>query len=98
MSTIPNAFFNRLEIVFYSGLTSIISGVHRIRAQFGHFENDPTQSTLSNAAVSPPLYNQFPAKPSIKGSNYFSQVLLSVLIWTILGFSAGFLIGMLNTR
>jgi hypothetical protein len=98
MSTIPNAFFNRLEIVFYSGLTSIISGVHRIRAQFGHIEYDPAQSTLRNAAGSPPLYDQFPVKPSRKASYYISQLLLSVLIWTILGFSAGFLIGMLNTR
>jgi hypothetical protein len=98
MSTIPNAFFTSLEIVFYSGLTSIISGVHRIQAHFGHLENDPSQSTLSNAAVSPLLNDQFPAKPSVKGFNFISQMLLSVLIWTILGFSTGFLIGMLNTK
>jgi len=98
MSMILNAFFNRLEIVFYSTFTSIISGVNRIRAHFGHFVIDPPQTLSSNTAVTSPLSDQFPEKTSIKHSNYFSQVLLSVLIWTILGFSAGFLIGMLNTR
>jgi hypothetical protein len=98
MSTIPNASLNRLEIIFYSTLTSVISGVHRIRAHFGYFVTVPPQSSSSNAAVASPLYDQFPAKQSIKPSNNFGQLLLSVFIWTILGFCAGFLIGMLNTK
>jgi hypothetical protein len=98
MSTIPNALVNRLEVVFYSTLTSIISGVHRIRAHFGHFLTVPPQSTTSKAAVASPLYDQFSAKPSINQSSNFGQLLLSILIWTILGFCAGFLIGMLNTK
>jgi len=98
MSTIPNALITRLEIVLYSALTSLIGDMHRIRAHFGHSINDPSQLTSSNSVEYTPLIDQFPAKPAIKRSIYFSQVLLSVLIWITLGFSAGFLIGMLNTR
>ena len=98
MSTIPNAIINRLEILIYSAFTSIMGGMHRIRAHFGHSINDPVKLTSSNSEESLPLTDQSPAKPVIKRSIYFSQVLLSVLIWITLGFSAGFLIGMLNTR
>ncbi len=98
MSTIPNAIINRLEILIYSAFTSIMGGMHRIRAHFGHSINDPYQAPPSNTIESFPLIDQSHAKPAIKRSIYFSQVLLSVLIWITLGFSAGFLIGMLNTR
>jgi hypothetical protein len=93
----PKAIARRLELDFYTTLTSLIGGVQHIQTKAGHQDSVLPQSQLNFELNSSPPVEQSWSIPSIKRSTNFGQLIFTLLIWIILGFSAGFLIGMLNT-
>ena len=91
-----NALFNRVEIFLYSTLISAMSGINKLRT---HVQNlftfpihnspdlqaDPTQQTI-----------QFQEKSQLVSWKSIKQAFLTLCLWVILGFAAGFLIGMIK--
>ena len=92
------AFFNRIEISFYSTLISLMSGVNLIRAKTGEAVIDPVLGS-SNTEVNP-IGNDLdlPRISFFSRLKLFVDVITPLMVWMILGFAAGFLIGMLRLR
>lgn len=98
MNTNSNTLVNRVEIVFYSTLISCMSGVHRIRARIENLANFPLQPSADEDATNLQLEDKLSERSLINSWTYVSQALIQLLIWMILGFAAGFLIGMIRPR
>ncbi|OGO13291.1 MAG: hypothetical protein A2Y53_02630 [Chloroflexi bacterium RBG_16_47_49] len=98
MNLNSNAIFNRVEIIFYATLTACMSGVNRIRVYIDHLVKVPDQILLDEQVNSVPITDVEPEKNQITPWTYISQALLPLVIWIVLGFAAGFLIGMLRPR
>jgi hypothetical protein len=90
-----NAVANRIQIFFYSLLITCMSVFHK------------TGMSSKTADISQPIFEQ---SDTLKTGNEVEPVqtnkaweilrlaITSILIWTLLGFAAGFLIGMINPR
>lgn len=93
-----SAFINRVEINLYSLLTSCMSVVNRAQVD--------SDALGYSALKSPPFENEIVSEAyqgsSIKSGTAWwlniSQVLISLIIWMVLGFAAGFLIGTISPR
>lgn len=89
-------FLDRVEIQLYSSLISIMSGINRLKSppepglQFPDHEAPEINSALAGVQISAPMKMVSISWVKIQ------QVLLSLLLWVILGFAAGFLIGMIR--
>jgi hypothetical protein len=97
MNMNPNAIFSRIEIFFYSILISCMSAVNRIRAHIDHSETIPVQGTPDELNSSK-IIEETPERSLNFNLIYIWQSLIPLMIWMILGFAAGFLIGMINPR
>lgn len=93
-----NAFFNRVEILLYSALISAMSGINHLRAQIQHLSIVPLQHSPVGEADPTQLNNQYQARSLLPSWKSIQQALLPLLLWVILGFAAGFLIGMIKPR
>ena len=97
MSLNTNAFLNRVEIIFYSTIISCLSGINQIRTHADHIVNLPFQPTTDENTNSFQLTHEVPGSMLLSNWTTIRQALAPLLIWTILGFAAGFLIGMIRT-
>ncbi|NJD58389.1 MAG: hypothetical protein C3F13_06685 [Anaerolineales bacterium] len=89
---------NRVEIVMYSTLTSMLSGVNHLRGIPGQSAaslNPPAQAVSEQQAHAFPQAQKFSLSiiwDSIK------EIVPPLFFWLVLGFAAGFLIGMVQPR
>ncbi len=93
-----NTIFNRFEIVFYSTLTSAMSGVTHLRTSIRDSSTAHRQQVL-HAETAIIQQNDQPKLSSFALSwESFKAALLALFMWIVLGFAAGFLIGLLSPR
>lgn len=97
MNINSNAFFNRVEIIFYSTLISCMSGVNHVRTHLDHLANLPNQPPPDEAIITSQAEYTTPRSLQ-KSLMSVSQALVAIVIWMILGFSTGYLLGMFNSR
>ena len=91
-----NTVLNRIEILLYSSLISAMSGLANLRAHLQHSTDLPAQPKTNDDAE--------PTKPSDQGKARsltlslisIREALIPLFLWIILGFAAGFLIGMIH--
>jgi hypothetical protein len=89
---------NRVEIVAYSTLTSILSGINHLRGITGQSAaslNPPAQAVPEQQAREFPQVQKFSLSLiwySIK------EFVPPLFLWLVLGFAGGFLIGMVQPR
>jgi hypothetical protein len=93
-----NAFFNRMEILLYSTLISVMSGINHLRAHFQHSSTIPIQPSSDEEAEPYQLNGELKVRSLTMNWSSIQEALLSILLWVVLGFAAGFLIGMINPR
>jgi hypothetical protein len=89
-------FMTKAEILLYSSLTSAISGIDHLKTQLQHIPiySKPTFPEKNKASKEIGALDNVEANsPSWET---VQQILLSLLLWTILGFAAGFLMGMIK--
>ncbi len=88
--------FNKVEIMLYSTLTSILSGINRLKAQEQSVSRTLDESGAQVIDNLAPV--MVPTAENTASSKWetIQQELLSLLFWIVLGFAAGFLIGMIN--
>ena len=91
-----NTFFNRVEILLYSSLISAMSGISHIRAQFQHFSSVSLHPSSDGETDPAQVMDHDQEKILFMSWNSIQQVLLPLLLWVILGFAAGYLIGMIK--
>ncbi len=93
-----NVFLTRFEIFMYSTLTSAMSGINHLRTKFQDVSTIPTQHSMNGEADQIALNDQ-PTRGSLSLTwESIKVALLPLCLWIILGFAAGFLIGMLKPR
>jgi hypothetical protein len=90
-------FFNKLEIRLYSTLISLMSGMSRFKSVDLPAAGPalPAESMINSEAAA--VGAEENSTPASKRWQIIQQVLLSLLLWIVLGFAAGFLLGMLKT-
>src|SRR4030043_2301892 len=91
-----NTFFNRVEILLYSIVISVMTGLNQLRAQFQHLTSIPIQHSPNGEAGPTELNDHSRGRSLFVSWETIQQALLSLLLWVILGFAAGFLIGMIK--
>ncbi len=89
-------FINKLEILLYSTLISVMSGISRFKARDQNFSKSPVQPITEVSLDRVQTYDQLPERTVPISWSSVQQAFLSLLLWVILGFAAGFLIGMVN--
>jgi hypothetical protein len=88
--------FNKLEIRMYSTLISLMSGIKRFKS-IDMLDADVVILPGARAQVeASPVMTEALQKPASLRWQTIQQALLSVLLWTLLGFAAGFLLGMIK--
>lgn len=93
-----NAFFTRFEIFLYSALTALMSGINHLRSKF----QDGSSSQFPSSAKTD--FGQILLDDQLKKGTFalawetVKTVLPPLFLWIVLGFAAGFLIGMLKPR
>ncbi len=89
-------FFNRVEILLYSSMTSIMSGISHLKPR--EQEIPELQPQRNTTIVTLPLeVEEQPAEhTTIVSLTTIQLTILSIILWIILGFAAGFLVGMLR--
>jgi hypothetical protein len=98
MHIYSNTFADRIEVVFYSILTSCLSGVNRIQGRPTHIvkiHEYPQNYDESDTYIAT---RDIPEKIPIVSWTSINQAIVTILIWMILGFASGFLIGMIKPR
>ncbi len=93
-----NTFFNRVEILLYSGLISAMSGINHLRAKIQHFSTLPVQYSPEEAIDPTPVNEQIHPRSLTLNWKSIQQAVVSLIFWVILGFAAGYLIGMIKPR
>ena len=88
--------FNKLEILLYSTLISVMSGINHLKTQDQNISKSSVQPATEVSVDLAQTYDQLPERKVAVSWVSFQQSLLSLLMWVILGFAAGFLIGMIN--
>ncbi|MFZ2096562.1 MAG: hypothetical protein WAV05_07985 [Anaerolineales bacterium] len=91
-----NTLLNRAEILMYSSLISVMSGINHIKSKILQAPSLPTRQPLDGEAATSQSYRQVLSRSMTEVWKTIEQVLLSLLLWAILGFAAGFLMGMLQ--
>jgi hypothetical protein len=91
-----NSLQNRLEIMVYSSLISLMSGMNRFKGKVQHLTSLTADQTMGSVVADRQAMD-LPASRSLAQSwKALEQILAAMLLWAILGFAAGFLIGMLK--
>ncbi len=92
------AFRNQVEILFYSFLINSMSEAGKLRSALDR----SMKSTFSTQQMDAWDTGRSTSSPIIRRTAnawaFFNQTLIPLLIWVIMGFSAGFMVGMLNPR
>jgi hypothetical protein len=91
-----NTFFNRFEIFFYSALISAMSWISHFRtgSQVGSVHQRQPAPHGETGSIQQMDLSQ--PKSFALSWQSIKAALLPLLLWTVLGFAAGFLIGMLS--
>jgi len=91
-----NGYANRIKIAFYSFLISVMGLVKRFQFSPEPLVN-PTLEAPTFVEENNSLTNQeISAKPFGNFWTRISQAFISFIIWMVLGFAAGYLIGMIK--
>jgi len=91
-----NTFLNRVEILLYSTLISAMSGLNHLRAQIQHFSTIPIQHSPDGEIDPSVLHDQYQERSILMSWKSVQQAFLQLLLWMILGFAAGYLMGMIK--
>lgn len=91
-----NAFFNRIEIMLYSTLIAAMSGINRVRTRLQHSPAFPAEPRSEVEIESTALVEPVKSNTLALSWNSVKEFLVTLLLWTVLGFAAGFLIGMIR--
>ena len=91
-----NTFLNRVEILLYSSLISAMSGLSNLRAHLQHSTDLPTQSEPNYPAVPTKSPDQVKGRSLTSSLISIREALIPLFLWILLGFAAGFLIGMIH--
>ena len=93
-----NTIINRFEIFFYSALISALSGLNHLRT--GIQAGPVIQGQKYTQGVTGDIQPIDRPEPGSFARSWasFKAALLPLILWTVLGFAAGFLIGMLSPR
>lgn len=98
MNINSNAIINRVEIIYYSILTTCLSGVERIR-DLNKRQIEGSQKPIScEEQATFTNTTDYPQKIKIYRWLDFNQAIVPFMIWLILGFATGFLIGLINPK
>ena len=93
-----NSTTNHVKVFFYSIIISIMSWINRLRTRPEQMEIGTVQPYSGNGvSASTSIVGRSESIFKINWRN-LSQVILSLTIWILMGFAAGFLIGMLTPR
>jgi len=87
---------NRVEIMLYSSLISVMSGMNGFKAKVQHLSSLTARQPVDGAMVNGTAGNLSAGTALAQAWKTLEQVLVALLLWAILGFAAGFLIGMLQ--
>ena len=98
MNINSNALLDRIEVVFYSVLTSCMSGVNRIQEDSTRMVKIYQYPINYEEADTFLVTQDIPEKTQNVIWESINQAIVTVIIWMILGFAAGFLIGMIKPR
>jgi len=91
-----NTFLNRVEILLYSTLISAMSGINNLRAQIQHLSTIPIQPQPDAEIDIIKFNDQYHERSLFMRWKLLQQALVPLLLWVILGFAAGYLIGMIK--
>jgi hypothetical protein len=91
-----NAILNRVEILFFSTLTSGMSRLDQLRARLQRAVSIPINRTHLDNPVSAQLIEDGQEESLPNPWLFLRQALIPLGIWIVLGFAAGFLIGMIR--
>jgi hypothetical protein len=98
MDTTSNGLKNRIEIIYYAFLASCLSGVDRIR-ELNNSQLKESQDSITGEEQTPYLnHPEFLENTKLSYWTNLIQSLIPLLMWIILGFAAGFLIGLINPK
>jgi hypothetical protein len=88
---------NRVEIMTYSILTSLMSGMERLRGLPHSWQslNPPTPAFESQVVIEKGLVHEHSLS---KVWSLIKDTVPPLFLWLVLGFAAGFLIGMVQPR
>jgi len=87
-----NAYLNRIELIFYSLLISCMNIVRRVQ-----LISDPIESPTHPSLVEEHISYTNKLVPNQSVSNWWTklwQAFVTLIIWMVLGFAAGYFIGM----
>jgi hypothetical protein len=90
------SFFNKLGIILYSILTSILSGVNRLIGQEQPISQSIDHSDSQVDLDTGVLKEHVTERSVLNNRESLKQAFLSLLLWIILGLATGFLIGMIR--
>jgi hypothetical protein len=93
-----NAIFTRFEIFIYSTFTSALSGINHLRSKVQGGSSIAAQSNSKSDFGQILLDDELKKGPFALTWQTVKAVLPPLFLWIILGFAAGFLIGMLRPR
>jgi len=87
---------NKAEILIYSSLISIMSGINRLKDQEPGKIKDETEQIAGVDSIQVAEIYPVLAKSATTNWQAVWQAVLGLVLWMALGLAAGFLIGMLN--
>jgi ABC-type nitrate/sulfonate/bicarbonate transport system permease component len=86
---------NKAEILLYSSLISVMSGINQLKNPAQEQPKSISVAPLEVNSVQPDAIALSPQRTAWINWASLQQTLLAVLLWTVLGLAAGFLLGML---
>ncbi len=91
-----NALVNRLEVVVYSTLTSAISRMNKLRGKADQSQAIPECPEFNDETVN--VGEDATLKPEGRSISLeaIKTIVIALTLWLILGFGAGFLLGMIK--
>lgn len=98
MNMDSNAIFNRIELSFYSILVSCISRVNRVRDHFVKLLRFYYSPLPYNAETAIQINSDLDERQANNFGKIIIQTIIPFIIWMVLGFAAGFLIGLIKPR
>jgi hypothetical protein len=93
-----NAIFTRVEIFLYSTLTSAMSGINHLRSKVQDVSSIAAKPSTNSDFGQILLDDELKKGPIALTWETVKAFLTPLFLWIILGFAAGFLIGMLKPR
>ncbi len=88
---------NKVGLAVYSTLISIMSRMYQLKDTDPHAAKMPAQPASMIVIEEDPSVSTTPQRALAIRWASVQQTLLSVFLWIVLGFAAGFLIGMLQS-